>query len=112
VTFAGRGPTLRQQASVLLFDTTAGAPPLAIGSSVRVSVPIAAAQRAIVVPASAVVRTGSGIGVIWEQAQPERFLPRRVTLAPAGPDRIVLTAGAQAGMVVVTSGAALIHHTP
>lgn len=109
--FAGRGPALRQQALVLFFDVKDGAS-LALGTAVRVQLPASAPKRALVVPASAVITNGAGVGTVWLQTTPERFEPRIVSTASAGSDQLIVLAGLQAGARVVVNGAAMLHFAP
>jgi biotin carboxyl carrier protein len=106
--FVGRGRVLRQQAVPLLFRVTQGSAALDIGTPVRVLVTAAQRRRGIALPRAAVQRGFGNLSVVWEHTAPETFVPHIVTAAPLDADSVLVTAGLDDGLRVVTTGAQFV----
>ncbi len=103
--FIGRGPTLQQQAAVLLFGVNGEAGP-AIGTPVRVFAKRSSELTGVVVPADAVVRGPANLPTVWEHAGPEVFVPHLVRVTPLDAGRVLVAGEVGQGMRLVTGGAA------
>lgn len=106
--FVGRGLALRQQALPLQFrieDVPSG---LVVGQPVTVSVQTPRRLAGIVLPAEAVVRSAEGPPIVFEMPGAERFVPRPVRVQPLDSRRVLVTAGLEPGMRVVTEAAGLV----
>lgn len=106
--FAGRGLTVRQQAVPINFRVVSPPRDMAIGAPVVVLVRSRRNVQGIVLPAEAVVRSAEGPPVVFEHTAAERFAPRPVRVQPLDGARVVITAGLEPGVRVVTQGANLI----
>lgn len=101
----GAGGVLREQALPVLFRIeVAAARPLAVGQVVKVMAPLQAREAGVAVPATAVARVGSE-DVVWVHAAAERFVPRRVVVAPLDGVRVRVVSGLAGGERVVAQGA-------
>lgn len=108
--FAGLGPSLKQQAAPLMFRVTGQVPAqLSVGAPVTVIVQSTHETRGIVLPASSVVRSQSGLPVVWVKTEPERFEPHTVRYEPLDGQQVVVSAGLKADMRVVSEGATLLN---
>jgi hypothetical protein len=82
------------------------------GERVGVTLPLSTnAERALVVPLSAIVRDMSGGAWVYEQTDSVKFARRRVELARVVGSRAVLARGPRKGTRVVTAGAAELFGT-
>ena len=107
--FAGLGLSLKQQAAPLTFKVTQASPNLSIGKPVTVILQSSIELSGIVLPASSVVRSPSGLAIVWVKTEPERFEPHTVRYEPLDGQRVVVTAGLKAEVRVVTDGATLLN---
>ena len=107
--FAGLGLSLKQQAAPLTFKVTQASPNLSIGKPVTVILQSSIELTGIVLPASSVVRSSSGLAIVWVKTEPERFEPHTVRYEPLDGQRVVITAGLTAEVRVVTDGATLLN---
>jgi len=107
--FAGAGLALKQQAAPLIFRVAQPSPNLNIGRPVTVILQSTDEDTGIVLPASSVVRSQSGLPAVWIKTDPERFEPRTVRFEPLDGQRVVVSAGLAADMRVVTEGATLLN---
>jgi len=106
--FVGRGLALRQQALPLQFRIEEAPSGLAIGQPVTVMVQTPRRVAGIVLPAEAVVRSAEGPPIVFEMPGAERFVPRPVRVQPLDARSVVVTAGLEPGMRVVTNAAGLV----
>jgi hypothetical protein len=106
--FVGRGLALRQQALPVQFRIEEAPAGLAIGQPVTVMVQTPRRLEGIVLPAEAVVRSAEGPPIVFEMPGAERFVPRPVRVQPLDARRVVVTAGLEPGMRVVTEAAGLV----
>lgn len=106
--FVGRGLALRQQALPLQFRIEEPPAGIAIGQPVTVMVQTPRRLAGIVLPAEAVVRSAEGPPIVFEMPGAERFVPRPVRVQPLDAQRVLVTAGLEPGMRVVTEAAGLV----
>ena len=104
----GRGLTLRQQAVPLQFRITTTAPTLTVGKPVTVIVQGSRSLSGVVVPSGSVARAANGETIVFEHASAERFVPRPVRYRPLDGERVLVLAGIDPGIRVVTDGAGLL----
>lgn len=108
--FSGMGPSLKQQASPLMFRVVDEAPAnLGVGKPVTVILQSTLQVSGIVLPASSVVRAPSGLPTVWVKSEAERFEPHTVRYEPLDGQRVLVSAGLKADMRVVTEGATLLN---
>jgi hypothetical protein len=108
--YAGRGPSLKQQAAPLMFKVTDEAPAdLGVGKPVTVILQSTLEVSGIVLPASSLVRTPSGLPTVWVKSDAERFEPHTVRYEPLDGQRVLVSAGLKVDMRVVTDGATLLN---
>lgn len=107
--FAGLGLTLKHQATPLSFKLAKGTPNLSIGKPVTVILQSANEVVGIVVPSSSLLRSQSGLPIVWVKTEPERFEPRLVQAEALDGDRVTLLAGVKPDDRVVTVGATLLN---
>ena len=106
--FAGAGAQLREQALPLTFRIE-GAPPLAVGQPVRVSVQTSVKIKAIALPAAALAKNPANETVVWVHTAAEMFAPRTVRIVPLDGARVAVTAGLNDGDRVVVDGVQLLN---
>lgn len=109
LSYLGRAPALRQQSQPVLFRVESPTPGLAIGRTVTVVVQAKTEARGIVLPEAAIVSADNGLPQVWTQVAAEQFAPVAVRSAPLDGKRILVTAGLDAGVRVVTEGAEFIN---
>lgn len=107
--YAGRSPTLRQQARPFLFRIDDPHSGLAIGAPVKVFVQSRETDAGIVIPDAAVVRGSNGLAQVWVKVAPERFRPAPVRTLQLDRSRSLLLAGVDTGDRIVIAGAELIN---
>jgi hypothetical protein len=107
--FAGLGLSLKQQAAPLTFRITQAPPNLGIGKPVSVILQSTARLDGFVLPASSVVRGESGLPIVWLKSEPERFEAKMVRFEPLDGQRVVILAGLEPELRVVTDGATLLN---
>jgi len=107
--FAGLGLTLKHQAAPLSFKLAKGTPNLSIGKPVTVILQSANEVAGIVVPSSSLLRSQSGLPIVWVKTEPERFEPRLVRAEALDGDRVTLLDGVKPDDRVVTEGATLLN---
>ena len=107
--FAGRGLTLRHQATVLTFKIAGQHDSLAIGMPVKVILQSTAKVDGFILPASAIVRGQTGLPIVWIKTEPERFEPQTVKVEPLDGKTVVVTAGLKGDLRVVTDGVTLLN---
>ena len=107
--FAGLGLSLKQQAAPLTFKVTQAPPNLSLGKPVTVILQSSVELTGIVLPASSVVRSQSGLAIVWVKTEPERFEPHTVRYELLDGQRVVVTAGLKSDVRVVTDAATLLN---
>lgn len=107
--FGGVGLTLKQQATPITFKVSQAHPNLSIGRPVTVVLQSTAELSGIVLPAASVVRSPSGLAMVWIKTEPERFEPQTVRTESLDGQRVVVTAGLKSDIRVVTEGATLLN---
>lgn len=107
--FVGLGLSLKQQAVPLTFKVAQTSSDLSIGKPVTVILQSSVEVIGIVLPASSVVRSSSGLSIVWVKTEPERFEPHTVRHEPLDGQRVVITAGLKSEVRVVTDAATLLN---
>ena len=69
-----------------------------------------AERPGIAIPRSALVRAANGQDIVFEHAAAELFVPRTVRIAPLDGERVLVSAGLEAGKRIVTQAAELLDH--
>ena len=106
--FLGGGRQLREQALPLLFRVKSSTVPLAVGQPLKVLAQTSRTEKGAAVPLSAQVKIGAGETAVWVRDGAERFIQRRVKVAPLDAARVAVVAGLAEGDRVVTAGAGLL----
>jgi RND family efflux transporter MFP subunit len=108
--FRGSGLADRSQSIPVHFairDETNG---LRAGQFVTVFVETGEQKQGLAVPRTAVVRGANGQDLVFEHATAERFEVRPVRAEPLDAERMLISAGLEAGRRVVVQGAELLDH--
>ena len=108
--FRGSGLADRSQSIPVHFairDETSG---LRAGQFVTVFVESGEQKQGLAVPRTAVVRGANGQDFVFEHATAERFEVRPVRVEPLDAERMLISAGLEAGRRVVVQGAELLDH--
>jgi multidrug efflux pump subunit AcrA (membrane-fusion protein) len=108
LSFIGRGLALRQQAIPLQFRIEEVPPGLSVGTPVTVTMQTPRRAGGVVLPADAVVRSAEGSQIVFEMPGAERFVPRPVRVQPLDGRNVLVTAGLDPGIRVVTQAASLV----
>jgi len=108
--FVGIGRTLKEQAMPVLFRVelpkTGELPALAVGQTLKVLAQTRERQSGVAVPVGAVVRNAANETVVWLHTSAERFVSRKVRIAPLDGHTVAVTQGLSGGERVVVQGAA------
>ncbi|KFB71849.1 MAG: periplasmic multidrug efflux lipoprotein precursor [Candidatus Accumulibacter phosphatis] len=108
--FVGVGRNLKEQAMPVLFRVelpkTGELPAVAIGQTLKVLAQTRARQPGVAIPVGAVVRNAANEPLVWVHESAERFVSRKVTLAPLDGHSVAVTSGLNGGERVVVNGAA------
>lgn len=107
--FIGKGLILRQQATPLTFRFAKPPESLAIGKPIKVVLHSTVSAKGFVLPASSIVRSQSGLPVVWIKAEPERFEPRPVRFELIDGRNVLVVSGLKPEQRVVTDGVTLIN---
>ncbi len=107
--FEGAGLSDRNQAVPLHFSVQASAAHLRLGQLVSVEMETGETREGIAVPRASVIRAANGVMLVYEQSNPERFVPREVRVEPLDAERVLVISGLEAGKRIVTTGAELLH---
>lgn len=107
--YLGRGLALRNHATVLNFKVLTPRDNIAVGMTARVVLQLKDKQEGIILPTSAVVRSNSGLPIVWIKTAPERFEPHTVKTEIVDGDTILITAGLEPDQRVVTEGVTLLN---
>lgn len=108
LSFVGRGPVLRQQATPIIFRITDDASNIEFGTPVRVFLGDTRKARGIVLPAAAVERSAGAVSIVWEHSAPEIFISHPVKAMPLDAARVIVTGDVKAGMHLVVGGANML----
>ena len=110
LTFVGIGRSLREQAMPVLFRVelpkSGELPALAVGQTLKVLAQTRERQSGVAVPIGAVVRNSANESVVWLHTSAERFVSRKVRIAPLDGLTVAVTEGLSDGERVVVQGAA------
>ncbi len=106
--FVGTGRQLREQALPLLFRVKSASAPVAVGQPLKVIAQTTRTVKGAALPQAAIVKGGAGETAIWVRDGAERFVQRKVKLAPLDANRVAVVAGLENGERVVTEGAGLL----
>ncbi|NUP87602.1 MAG: HlyD family efflux transporter periplasmic adaptor subunit [Burkholderiaceae bacterium] len=106
--FVGAGRQLREQALPLLFRVKTSTVPLAVGQPLKILAQTSRTLKGVAVPLSAQVKAGAGETAVWVRDGAERFIQRRVKVAPLDAARVAVVDGLADGERVVTAGAGLL----
>ena len=66
-------------------------------------------RTGIAVPRTSVVRAGNGVSIVYQHANAERFVPREVRVEPLDGERVLVVAGLEPSVRVVTQGVELLN---
>lgn len=107
--FEGAGLSDRNQAVPLHFSVREPEGRLRLGQLVTVQAETSEAREGLAVPRTSVIRTANGTSLVYEQSNPERFVPREVRIEPLDATRVLIVSGIESGKRVVTTGSELLH---
>lgn len=85
-----------------------GAAPIAVGQPLKVIAQTARTVKGAAVPQAALVKVSAGETAIWVRDGAERFVLRKVKVAPLDAARVAVVKGLENGERVVTEGAGLL----
>lgn len=107
--FQGAGLSDRNQAVPLHFSVPPGETGLRPGQLVSVDMVTRQSREGLAVPRASVIRAANGTMLVYEQSNPERFVPREVRVEPLDAGRLLVVSGLEPGKRIVTAGAELLH---
>lgn len=107
--FEGAGLSDRNQAVPLHFSILSTEAGLRLGQLVSVEMVTGLVREGLAVPRASVIRATNGAMLVYEQSNPERFVPREVRVEPLDAERVLVLSGIEAGKRIVTTGAELLH---
>lgn len=105
----GSGLSGARQAAPVHFAVIGATSALRIGQLITVLAETGERRQGLAVPRASVLRGSNGQSLVWEHVSPERFEPRTVRFEPLDGERVLILAGVEAGMRVVTQGAELLN---
>jgi hypothetical protein len=106
--FVGGGRQLREQALPLLFRVKSANAPVAVGQPLKVIAQTARTVKGAALPQAALVKVSAGETAVWVRDGAERFVLRKVGVAPLDATRAAAISGIGKGERVVTEGAGLL----
>ncbi len=106
--FVGGGRQLREQALPLLFRVKSANAPVAVGQPLKVIAQTARTVKGAALPQAALVKVSAGETAVWVRDGAERFVLRKVSVAPLDATRAAAISGINNGERVVTEGAGLL----
>jgi multidrug efflux pump subunit AcrA (membrane-fusion protein) len=106
--FVGGGRQLREQALPLLFRVKSAHAPVAVGQPVKVIAQTARTVKGVALPQAALVKVSAGETAVWVRDGAERFVLRKVSVAPLDATRAAAISGIDDGERIVTEGAGLL----
>jgi membrane fusion protein, heavy metal efflux system len=107
--FEGAGLSDRNQAVPLHFSIQPGQAGLRLGQLVTVQMVTGSSREGLAVPRGSIIRASNGTMLVYEQSNPERFVPREVRVEPLDADQVLVVSGLEQGRRIVTTGAELLH---
>jgi hypothetical protein len=108
--FRGSGLADRNQSIPIHFAVTGAINGLRAGQFVTVFVKTGEEKRGIAIPRASLVRSANGQDIVYVHTAPERYEQRSVHVEPLDGDRVLISAGLEAGQRVVVQGAQLLDH--
>ena len=108
--FRGAGLADRSQSIPVHFAIDAETGGLRAGQFVTVFAQSGEPREGLAVPRAAVVRAANGQDFVFEHVAAERFEQRPVRVEPLDAERVLISAGIEAGKRVVVQGAELLDH--
>jgi hypothetical protein len=108
--FRGSGLADRNQSIPIHFAVTGAINGLRAGQFVTVFVKTGEEKRGIAIPRASLVRSANGQDIVYVHTAPERYEQRSVHVEPLDGDRVLISAGLEAGHRVVVQGAQLLDH--
>lgn len=109
LSFVGSGLAMQQQSAPILFRIENPPDGLRIGRPVTVAVQSEArSQRGLPITRDALSIGPDGVREVWEQTEPEIFLPRAVSARELDGRRVLVVDGLKEGAHVVVSGVRLL----
>lgn len=105
----GTGLADQGQAVPVRFSIVGPAEGLRVGQLVPVIASAGAKQQGIAVPRDAVLRSANGQMVVYVKSNAERFVQREVRVEPLDGETVLVVAGLEDGLRIVTSGAELLN---
>lgn len=109
VTYMGSGPSVRQQSTPMLFRIDNPPKGLRVGRPVAVLMPgEQAAQRGMPVRRAAIAVGSDGLQQLWEQTEPETFVPRVVQTQDIDAQTVLVLNGVTEGARIVVRGTGLM----
>lgn len=109
VELVGRGLSLRQGATPLLFRILLPPAGLPVGAPVTIIAKIAVDASGISLPRSSIVRMPNGGSAVWDHVSAERFVPRPVRMQALDGANVLVLAGIKPGQRIVIQGADLLN---
>jgi len=106
--FVGGGRQLREQAIPLLFRVKSADVPVAVGQPLKVIAQTSRTVKGAALPQAALVKVSAGETAVWVRDGAERFVLRKVSVAPLDASRIAVVKGIANGERVVTESAGLL----
>ena len=106
--FVGGGRQLREQAIPLLFRVKTANAPVAVGQPLKVIAQTSRTVKGAALPQAALVKVSAGETAVWVRDGAERFVLRKVSVAPLDAARAAAISGIGKGERVVTEGAGLL----
>ena len=106
--FVGGGRQLREQAIPLLFRVKSADVPVAVGQPLKVIAQTSRTVKGAALPQAALVKVSAGETAVWVRDGAERFVLRKVSVAPLDAARAAAISGINSGERIVTEGAGLL----
>jgi biotin carboxyl carrier protein len=106
--FVGGGRQLREQAIPLLFRVKSADVPVAVGQPLKVIAQTSRTVKGAALPQAALVKVSAGETAVWVRDGAERFVLRKVSVAPLDAARVAVVKGVDNGDRIVTGGAGLL----
>ncbi|MCC6657447.1 MAG: efflux RND transporter periplasmic adaptor subunit [Rhodocyclaceae bacterium] len=106
--FVGGGRQLREQALPLLFRVKSANAPVAVGQPLKVIAQTSRTVKGAALPQAALVKVSAGETAVWVRDGAERFILRKVSVAPLDAARAAAVSGIGNGERIVTEGAGLL----
>lgn len=107
--FLSRNRTLQQQYASIQFEVVNPSGTMNIGQPVSISLKAGNPIIGIIVPRAALVQSPNGQMVVFEQTEPEVFVPRAVRTEPLDSLRVLVLAGIKEGEKIVVRNAPLVN---